>query len=62
MITIKRIIEFAGRLEDIAPGFLISVISAETREDYRRRDVLDQVARVIEIFGVTGAAEIVGCC
>jgi hypothetical protein len=37
------------------------VITTETGEDHRDRDLLDQVARVIEIFGVTGAAEIVGC-
>jgi hypothetical protein len=61
MITIKRIVEFARWLEQIAPGFLVTVISVETGEDYRERDLLDQVARVIEIFGVTGAARIVGC-
>ena len=31
------------------------------REDYRKRDLLDQVARLIEIFGIDGAADIVGC-
>jgi hypothetical protein len=61
MITTKRIMEFARWLEEIAPGFLATVISTETGEDYRERDVLDQVARTIEIFGVAGAAEIVGC-
>jgi hypothetical protein len=61
MITTQRIVEFAGWLEEIAPGFLATVISAETGEDYRGRDLLDQVARVIEIFGVAGAAKIVGC-
>ncbi len=33
----------------------------ETGEDYSTRDLLDQVARLIEIFGVIGTAEIVGC-
>ena len=61
MITTQRIVEFAGWLEEIAPGFLATVISAETGEDYQGRDLLDQVARVIEIFGVAGAAKIVGC-
>jgi hypothetical protein len=61
MITTQRIVEFADWLEEIAPGFLATVISAETGEDYRGRDLLDQVARVIEIFGVAGAAKIVGC-
>jgi hypothetical protein len=37
------------------------VITTETGEDYRDRDLLDQVARVIEIFGVAGTAKIVGC-
>jgi len=29
--------------------------------EYARRDLLDQVACLIEIFGVAGAAQIVGC-
>jgi hypothetical protein len=33
----------------------------ETGEDYQERDLLDQVARLIEISGVAGVAEIVGC-
>jgi hypothetical protein len=33
----------------------------ETGEDYRERDLLDQVARLIEIFGLEGAGLIVGC-
>ncbi len=61
MITTQRIVEFARWLDEIAPGFLVNVISAETGEDYRGRDVLDQTARLIELFGVIGAAEIVGC-
>jgi hypothetical protein len=62
MITTKRTVEFARWLDEIAPGFLITVISAETGEKFQGRDLLDQVARVIEIFGVAGAAKIVGCC
>jgi hypothetical protein len=61
MITTKRIMEFAFWLDEIDPGFLAALIMAETGEDYRGHDLLDQVARVVEIFGVTGAAEIVGC-
>jgi hypothetical protein len=60
-MTTKRIVEFARWLEEISPGFLATVISTETGEDYRDRDLLDQVARVIEIFGVAGAAKNVGC-
>jgi len=37
------------------------IILAEKGEDYRDRDLLDQVACLIEIFGVAGAAQIVGC-
>src|SRR5271163_4456943 len=48
---------FSRWLDEIDPGFLTMVISAETGADYRDRDVLDQVARIIEIFGVAGAAE-----
>lgn len=61
MFTTQRIVEFALWLEDIDPGFLVTVIADETGEDYRGRDLLDQVAKLIEIFGVVGAAKIVGC-
>jgi hypothetical protein len=61
MITTQRIAEFACWLEEVDPGFLASVILAETGEDYRGRDLFDRVARIIEIFGVAGAAKIVGC-
>ena len=37
------------------------IILAEAGKDYRDRDLLDQVACLIEIFGVAGAAQIVGC-
>jgi hypothetical protein len=52
---------FDGCTEEIVPGFLAHVILFQTGEDYRNRDVLDQTARLIEIFGVDGAAQIVGC-
>jgi hypothetical protein len=61
MITTQRIAEFASWLEEVDPGFLVSVILAETGEDYRGRDLFDQVVRIIEIFGVAGAGKIVGC-
>jgi hypothetical protein len=61
MVTTKRIMEFTCWLDEIDPGFLAVVISTETGEDYRGRDLIDQVARVVEIFGVAVAAEIVGC-
>jgi hypothetical protein len=32
------------------------VILIQTGEDYRNRDLLDQTARLIEIFGVDGAS------
>jgi len=61
MATTVDILRYARWLEEMAPGFIAMVIKAETGEDYRDRDLLDQVARLIEIFGVTGAAKIVGC-
>jgi hypothetical protein len=61
MATTACILRYARWLDNIAPGFLATVILCETGEDYRDRDLLDQVARLIEIFGVAGAAQIVGC-
>jgi hypothetical protein len=61
LATTVRIREYARWLEEIAPGFLAQVILIQTGEDYRSRDLLDQTARLIEIFGVEGAARIVGC-
>ena len=48
-------------IEEIDPGFTATVIKAERGEDYQNRDLLDQVTCLIEIFGVAGAAQIVGC-
>ena len=61
MVTVAGIIRYACWLEEIDPGFLVMVILIETGEDYGKRDMLDQVARLIEIFGMDGAAQIVGC-
>ncbi len=61
MATTQCILRYARWLEEVSPGFLAGAIRAETGEDYARRDLLDQVARLIEIFGVLGAAEILGC-
>jgi hypothetical protein len=59
--TAAGILRYARWLEEIEPGLLITIILLETGEDYRERDVLDQVARLIEIFGLEGAGLIVGC-
>ena len=61
MATTDGILEYARWLEEVAPDFIAMVILAETGEDYRNRDLLDQVACLIEIFGVVGAAQVVGC-
>jgi hypothetical protein len=61
MATIEGILEYARWIEEIAPGFIAVIILSERGEDYRDRDLLDQVAFLIEIFGVAGAAQIVGC-
>jgi len=61
MATTQCILRYGRWLEEVSPGFLAEAILLETGEDYGQRDLLDQVARLIEIFGVVGAAEIVGC-
>ena len=61
MATTSSILEYARWIEAIAPGFIAMVILAERGENYRDRDLFDQVARLIEIFGIAGAAQIVGC-
>ena len=61
MVTAVGILQYARWLEEIEPGFIAEIILAEAGEDYRDRDLLDQVACLIEIFGVAGAAQIVGC-
>jgi hypothetical protein len=59
--TTKDIIQYARWLEELSPGVLAKAIRLETGEDYSGRDLLDQVAKLIEIFGVVAAADIVGC-
>ena len=61
MATTQCILRYAHWLEEVSPGFLGAAIKIETGGDYAQRDLLDQVARLIEIFGVAGTAEIVGC-
>jgi hypothetical protein len=61
MATAADVLRYARQLQEFSPGFLAEVISVETGEAYRNRDLLDQVARLIEIFGIDGAADIVGC-
>jgi hypothetical protein len=61
MATTSSILEYARWIEELAPGFIAMVILAERGENYRDRDLFDQVARLIEIFGIAGAAQIVGC-
>jgi hypothetical protein len=61
MATTSSILEYARWIEEIAPGFIAMVILAERGENYRDRDLFDQVTRLIEIFGVAGTAQILGC-
>ena len=61
MVTTKGILRYARWLEALSPGLLAEAIRTETGKDYKERDLLDQVAKLIEIFGMIGAAEIVGC-
>jgi hypothetical protein len=59
--TVAGILRYARWLEEIEPGLLATIILLETGEDYTGRDLLDQVVRLIEIFGLEGAGLIVGC-
>ena len=52
MATAADVLRYARQLQEVSPSFLAEVISVETGEDYRNRDLLDQVARLIEIFGI----------
>jgi len=59
--TVAGILRYARWLEEIEPGLLATIILLETGEDYTGRDLIDQVVRLIEIFGLEGAGLIVGC-
>jgi hypothetical protein len=59
--SVTGIIEYARWLEELDPGFLAFVLLVETGKDYRRLDLLAQIAILIELFGLDGAAGIVGC-
>jgi hypothetical protein len=59
--TAAGILRYARWLEEIEPRLLDTIILFETGEDYRRRDLLDKVTKLIEIFRLEGAGLIVGC-
>ena len=59
--TVAGILRYARWLEEIEPGLLATIIMLETDEDYTGQDLLDQVVRLVEIFGLEGAGLIVGC-
>jgi hypothetical protein len=59
--TVAGILRYARWLEEIEPGLLATIILLESGENYAGRDLLDQVVRLIEIFGLEGAGLIVGC-
>jgi hypothetical protein len=59
--TVGHILKYAIWIEEIDPGFLAYVILIETGEDYGERDLASRVIKLIEIFGINGAARIVGC-
>jgi hypothetical protein len=59
--TAAGILRYARWLEEIDPGLLDTIILFETGEDYRQRDLLDKLTKLIEIFGLEGAGLIVGC-
>ncbi len=61
MATLAGILRYARWLEEIEPGLLTTILLLETGEDYTGRDLLDQVIRLIEIFGLEGVGLIVGC-
>jgi len=53
--TAAAILRYARWLEEMEPGILATMILFETGEDYRQRDLLDKITRLIEIFGLEGA-------
>jgi hypothetical protein len=59
--TVERILKYALWLEQIDPGFLYYIILVETGEDWSNRDLAAKLMKIIEIFGMQGAARIVGC-
>jgi hypothetical protein len=59
--TVAGILRYARWLEEMEPGLLATIILLETGQDYTGRELLDRVVRLIEIFGLEGAALIVGC-
>jgi hypothetical protein len=59
--TVAGILRYARWLEEIEPGLLATIILLETGEEYTGRDLLHQVVRLIEIFGLEGVGLIVGC-
>jgi hypothetical protein len=61
MVTTAHILRCALWLEEVERGRLVDAIMMETGEDYSERDMLDLIAKLIESFGVIGAAAIVGC-
>lgn len=59
--SVTGIVQYARWLEEVDPGFLAFILLVETGKDYRELDLVAQVAELVEVFGVDGAARIVGC-
>lgn len=51
MATTQSILRYARWLEDTSPGLLAEVNLMETGEYYGQRDLLDKIAKLIELFG-----------
>ena len=60
MVTLAELLRYAQWLEQADPGFLAMVIAIETGKDYRDRDLEDQIACLVELFGLHGVASILG--
>jgi hypothetical protein len=59
--TVGHILKYAVWLEEIDPGLLAYVIPVETGADHGERDLASRAIQLIGIFGIDGAARIVGC-
>ena len=62
MVTLVGLLRYARWLEQADPGFLAMVIAIETGKDYSGDDLVDQIACLVELFGLQGVASIVGFC
>ena len=59
VVATRVLVEYARRLEEQEPGSLAAEILMQTGQDCSGRDLLGQIASLIETVGVMGAADII---